>query len=235
MPQWMICFVALMAALGVGWGVAFSQEVPRIPLLYVTGEAQLKVPPDLVIATLGVATEAKSVAEAREQNAVHMQAVIEAVKKLGVAPRDISTTRFTVTPQYEFGEKRNPRIVGYNVSNQITVKLEAIETISELLDAALAAGANTVGNLNFTVKDPRALRSATYDEAVRDARSKAEALAKAAGIRLGDIHLLRESSGSVMPMRREIPMLTASKAETPIESGEVTVQVTVEMQFEITQ
>ncbi|MBI3940384.1 MAG: SIMPL domain-containing protein [Acidobacteria bacterium] len=227
--------LALLAATA---STGSAQEMPRIPLILVTGEAHLNASPDLAIANLGVATQAKTVAEAREQNALRMQAVLEAVRKAGVLPQNISTTHFSVTPQYDYQEKRNPpRIAGYHVGNQITVKLEAIEKISDVLDAALAAGANNVSSLDFTLKDPKKLRIAAYDEAVKDARSKAQALAQAAGVQLGAIHLMRESGGAPMPIRREIGLVAASmaKPETPIESGEITVQVNVEIQFEIRQ
>ncbi|HEY2931695.1 MAG TPA: SIMPL domain-containing protein [Acidobacteriota bacterium] len=217
-----------------------AQEGPvRPPLLYVTGEAQLKAPPDRAVVNLGVETRGKTVAEAREQNAQSMSAVINAVKKLGVPAADITTTRFKVSPQYDYQEKRTPpRIVGYSVSNQVSVKLDQIEKISEVVDAGLAAGANNVAGLDFMLKDPRTLRTTAYRDAVSDARSKATALASAAGVQLGRIYLLRESGGSVIPIRQGVMMeAMAMKASTPtpIESGEITIHVTVEIQFEIKQ
>ncbi|HEY3129204.1 MAG TPA: SIMPL domain-containing protein [Acidobacteriota bacterium] len=218
--------------------IAAAQENPRIPLIYTTGEAKLEVPPDMVVISLGVTTQAKTVAEAREQNSVRMQAVVDAIKQLNIPTANILTTRFNVSPQYDYQEKRNPpRIVGYNVTNQVTVKLEQIEKVSQVVDASLAAGANTVNSLEFTLKDPRGLRRSAYTEAVRDARNKAEALAAAAGVQLGKIYLIRESGGPV-PIRRAYETLAmASKTETPtpIESGQVTIQINVEIQFEIKQ
>ncbi|MBI2822231.1 MAG: SIMPL domain-containing protein [Acidobacteria bacterium] len=220
------------------FGAALAQEPSRIALIYVTGHAEVTAPPDIAVVSLGVTTQAVTVAEAREQNAARMQAVIEAVKKLGVPPQEITTSRFSVTPQYDYREKRNPpRITGYNVSNQIAVRLEAIDKISDVLDGALAAGANDISNLNFTLKDPRKLRVAAYDEAVGDARSKAETLARAAGVQLGEIYLIRESGGVPLPVRRAMAMeaMAVAKTETPVESGEITVQVSVEIQFRIKQ
>lgn len=213
-----------------------GQDSPQAPLIYVTGDAQQKAQPDLAIVNLGVVTQARSVAEARQQNAVRMQAIMDAIRKLGVPAQDISSTRLNVTPQYDYQEKRNPPpIVGYSMSHQVTVRLEDIDKLSDVLDGALAAGANSVNSLDFTLKDARKLRIAAYDEAVRDARSKAEALAKAAGVQLGGIRMLRESGGTVMPLRHQVAMMAGAKFETPIQSGEVTVQVNVEIQFEIKQ
>jgi uncharacterized protein YggE len=235
MRKWMLCLAILIGALSL----ATAQETARTPpLILVNGEAQLTAAPDLVVLTLGVTTQGRGVAEAREQNASRMQAVIDAAKRSSAPPPEISTTRFTVMPQYDYQERRNPpRIAGYSVSNQVTVKLAAIDRISDLLDAALAAGATDIGNLEFTLKDPRKLRMGAYEEAVRTARSKALALALAAGVQLGPVHLIRESGGSLLPMRREIMMTSAAftKADTPVESGEVTVQVNVEIQYEIRQ
>jgi hypothetical protein len=230
-----IGLVLLLAT--TGRGVA-QETTTRTPLIYVTGEARLKAPPDLAIANLGVTTQAKTVADAREQNAQRMQAVVEAVKKTGVPAQAISTSRFSVTPQYDYQEKRTPpRILGYNVSNQITVRLDAIEKISELLDSALAAGANSVNDLDFTLKDMKNLRAAAYDEAVKEARAKAQTLAQAAGVQLGAIHLIRESGGMPIASGRVFAMGAsgARAAETPVETGEITVQASVEMQFEIKQ
>ena len=235
MRKWMLCPAIWIGALSF----AAAQETARTPpLILVNGEAQLTAAPDLVVVTLGVTTQGRGVAEAREQNASRMQAVIDAVKRSSTPSPEISTTRFAVTPQYDYQERRNPpRITGYNVSNQVTVKLAAIDKISDLLDAALAAGATDVGSLEFTLKDSRKLRMEAYEEAVRTARSKAQALAQAAGVQLGPVHLIRESGGSLMPMRREMLMMSApvAKTDTPIESGEVTVQVNVEIQYEIRQ
>ncbi len=230
--------VAFLFTIFFSNNIAAAQDIPRIPLIYTTGEARLEVPPDMVIITLGVTTQAKTVAEAREQNAVRMQAVVDAIKQLSIPAANVSTTRFNVTPQYDYQEKRNPpRIAGYNVTNQVTVKLEQIEKVSQLVDASLTAGANTVNSLEFTLKDTRGLRRSAYTEAVRDARNKAEALASAAGVQLGKIYLIRESGGPV-PVRRgyeTLAMASKTEAPTPIESGQVTIQVTVEIQFEIKQ
>ena len=235
MHKWMLCPVILIGALSL----AAAQETTRTPpLILVNGEAQLTAAPDLVVVTFGVTTQSRGVAEAREQNASRMQAVIDAAKRSSAPPPEISTTRFTVTPQYDYQERRNPpRITGYSVSNQVTVKLAAIDKVSDLLDAALAAGATDVGNLEFTLKDPGKLRIEAYEEAVRAARSKALALASAAGVQLGAVHLIRESGGSLMPMRREMLMMQSAvaKADTPVESGQVTIQVNVEIQYEIRQ
>lgn len=225
--------------LGAVFFVSAQHNSPKIPLIYAMGEARLEIPPDMVIVNLGVMTQAKTVAEARQQNAARMQTAVDAVKKLGIPAQKISTTQFSVAPQYDYSEKRNPpRIVGYNVSNQITIKLEQIEKISDVIDTSLAAGANHVQSLEFTLKDPRALRRSAYTEAVKDARAKAEALADAAGIQLGKVFLLRESGGPI-PIRRAYDQLAmagkAGEASTPIESGMVTVQVSVEVQFEIKQ
>ena len=217
-----------------------AQETDKVALIYVTGEAQVEAPPDLAVVSFGVVTQAKTVAEARAQNAERAEAVIAAIKRVGVPQQQVSTTNFSVTPQYDYEERRNPpRIVGYSVSNQLTVRLEDLDKISDLLDSALAAGANNVGNLSFTLKEPAKLKVTAYEQAVRDAQTRAQALARAAGIQLGKIHLLRESGGSPVPVMRDFAMMAAAapaeKRATPVESGEVTVHVRVEIQYEIKQ
>ena len=235
MRQWIIA-----AAVSIGvFTQGLAQDAAEVPLIYVTGEAEVKAVPDLLIVSLGVATQARTVAEAREQNAQRMQSVTDAVKKLGIPAGDISTSHFAVNPQYDYQERRTPpRIVGYSVSNQATVRLEDIDRASDLLDRALEAGANSIGNLTFTVKDPAKLKVTAYEQAVRDAQSKAQILARAAGVQVGKIHRLRESGGSPVPVMREFALMAAApmeKRDTPIEPGEVTVQVRVEIQFEIRQ
>ncbi len=146
------------------------------------GNAVVSGKAETAILSLGVTTQNASAAEASKENAKKMNAVIEALKKAGVKEDAMSTSDFSIYPEYDYNADYD-KIKGYRVSNQITVKLEEIDKVASCLDTAIAAGANNVNHVSFGMKDGKSQYDQALEAAVGNARAKAELLAKAAGIK----------------------------------------------------
>lgn len=206
------------------------------PGIAVSGSGSAFGEPDIAVLSLGVEAEAAGVAEARSQAAEAMDAMLDALKKGGVASEDIQTTRFSVQPRYDFTERRQI-LVGFTVTNMVTAKIRNIDDTGDLIDAAIEAGGDLarINNLRFTIDDPSALEDEARLEAMAEARSKAETLAQAAGVVLGAPRSISEDGGPV-PIRFEgIVFSDAAYATelvgTSIELGELEVRVNVQLVY----
>ena len=195
----------------------------------VTGEGTVSVPPDMATVHLGVTTQAASAREASDANARRMTALLTTIKGGGVAEGDIQTSALSLQPQ--MGGGNTPRITGFQASNQVTVKVRDLSALSGLLDKTIAAGANDVSGIEFTVSDrSRALDRARKD-AIDDARRKAELYAAAAGAKVGPVATISETTHQppVRPMMRTM----RESASVPIEPGEQKLQVSVTVSYEL--
>jgi uncharacterized protein YggE len=200
----------------------------------VNGTGRVELTPDRAVFTVGVQTMAPSVAAAAQENNARASAIITALKRLGAADRQIRTSQVSIYPQQEQQGGRAPKIVGYQVSNSITVTHEDPAAVGKLLQAAVDAGANSVSGVGFTVSDPARGRDGALQAAFGDARAKAEVLARAAGRTVGRALSIVEG-GAVRP---PVPMLYAEKmavrsAEIPVESGTEEASFTVSVVFEL--
>jgi hypothetical protein len=166
-----------------------------------------------------------------------MGAMVEALTDGGVDEEDIQTTRFSVQPRYDFiGERQELR--GFVVNNITTTKVRSIDDTGALIDAALEAGGDLarVESLSFTIDDPSALEDQARREAVAEARRKAETLAQAGGVELGRPRIISEAGGP-MPIpfdaRAAVDLAQEAVQETPIELGDLEVQVSVQVVYEL--
>lgn len=235
--------LALAAALGAVAVAASActeetviQQPPQATGLSVTGEGRATGSPDVAEVTLGVSHEAASVAEARGRAAEAMTAMIEALKANDVDEKDIQTTVFNIEPQYDFEDGRQ-RLRGYRATNIVTAKIRDIDRTGEVIDAAVTAGGDAaqVQSLRFTIDDPADLQNEARRRAMENAREKAEVLADAGGVELGDVVSVSESiSGFPPPIpfaAREVQ--APATGETPIQPGELEVVVTVTVLYEL--
>ena len=161
----------------------------------VSGQGSVSVRPDIALLNLGVEVNAPTVAEARGQAADAMQAVQDAITGLGVSVEDIQTQYFNIYPQYSYPEREAPQITGFVVSNQAQVKVRSLDSVSDVLDAAIEAGGDNVrvNGVTFTVEDPDEFLADARAEAVQNARAHAQVLADAAGVGLGAPIAINES------------------------------------------
>jgi uncharacterized protein YggE len=211
-----------------------SQVAPmsRPPQIGTTATGEAKITPDRALIDIGVQTRAATAAEAAAENARRVQAVLAALRALGLASEQLSTVNYNVYPETRFEQgDREPRVIGYNVVNSVRAEVRRQEQVGPAIDASLKAGANLVNSLTFYASDPAPARRAALQQAVEKARSDAEALAQAAGGRLGDLLELAtaESMGGPQPLfRRGAAVgMAADAAQTPIEPGQQTLTVTV--------
>jgi uncharacterized protein YggE len=199
--------------------------------LSVSGEGVVSVKPDVAIVQLGVDITNPSVDEAQSMASQQMDAVLNKLKSLGVADKDIRTIQYSIQPQIDY--QKNV-LTGYRVVNVVQVTVRQIDKLGSLLGQAVGSGATTVQGISFTVDDPSKLQAEARDKAIQDAKAKAEQMAKAAGIKLGKVTALSESGGTV-PARQVLAAAapTAMGAEVPISTGESEIRVTVQMVFDI--
>ena len=204
----------------------------------VTGSGTITVKPDIARLSLGVQVTAPTVAVARSKAADAATKVQAALKQKGVADKDITTQSLNISPQYASSPNRTPTITGYLVSNQLQVTVRNIDSTSEVLDAAVAAGGDAVrvNSISFTVDQPEQFLSQAREEAVKNARARAEVLAKAAGITLGAPRSISESTGGeavFAPKAAQAADSGLGAAPTPINPGEQTLKLTVSVVYDI--
>ena len=231
--------VALLAATGVLISTvdAQAQQAQSAPSgrVIVIGESSVSVTPDYALITSGVTTEGKTVKGATDANSKLMAAITTALLDRGIEQKDIQTSRFSIRPVYAPHEPRTePKISGYSVSNQVSVKIRKIGDLGEILDHLVTAGVTDVGNIAFLVSDASKAADQAREAAMADARRKAEVYAHASGIQLGRIEWITEDSGVVAPVQTRAQGASVAMAATvPISAGEDTLRVRVTVGFGI--
>ncbi|MEM7042398.1 MAG: SIMPL domain-containing protein [Pseudomonadota bacterium] len=221
-----LCFLVGVSA-ATSSALAEDDELRRIT---VTGRAQAEAVPDLASLSIGVQTEAGTPGEALSENAERMTAVMKRLKDSGIDDRDLRTSQLGIWPI--FAERRQPReTVGYRASNQLTVTIRDIDRLGTILDQAVADGANSVNGPTFSIADPDPLLAAARDAAVKDAIAKAERLAAAADVELGEV--IRIDEGGGVPILPRQMRAEAMDVSTPIAPGETTIGASVSMTFAI--
>jgi len=203
--------------------------------IHVTGMATVTTSPDIAITQIGVQTFNKEVEPAVDENNRKTDAVIAALRSQGVADKDIRTTSFNIYPQRDYKENTY-EVVGYQVNNTVSATLRDLDSVGKTLQLTIAAGANNISGISFTLDDPEPFRDEARTKAVEDARRRAEGMAEAAGIELGKVISISESSYSgYVVARGESYDVAMAKEEVPIEPGELELTVQVSMVFEIAE
>jgi uncharacterized protein YggE len=218
-----------MFASGLLAAPAMAEDTP--PAISVTGEASVSVPPDLAQIDGGVTTEAKTAREASDTNNAAMGKVLLALKGSGIDEKDFQTSRLSLQPQYAPNRSGPNAIVGYQASNRVTIKLRDVTKVASTIDTLVAAGANNIGGINFMVSAASKLLDDAREQAIADARRKAEVYAKAAGVTLGSpISISEEGAPGPMPYRK---MAAGMAASAPVAQGEETLHVAVSVSWAI--
>ena len=224
---------ALLTAMVLAAGLcpALAQTVaPRT--LTMSGQGEVRAAPDAVDLSAGVTSQAPTAAAALAANTSHMQGVFAALKKLGVADKDMQTSNFSVSPQMTQVPNQPPRLSGYQVDNQVRVHLADVAKLGAALDALVTAGANQMLGIDFTISNPAPLLDQARVQAVADARAKAETYAKAAGVSLGPILSISENENQGPRPVYAAMALRVGKA-VPVAAGEESVNAQVSIVWEI--
>ena len=205
--------------------------------VWVNGTGKVTVTPDVAILSLGIQAQAIDVAQAQAEAAAAMDKVMTALKDAGVAEKDIQTTYFSIYPLTKWdNDKQESIITGYQVTNTVTVKVRKVDQTGSVIDAVAIAGGNLtrVNNISFTVDDPTPYYEQARVKAVADAVAKAKKLADNAGIKLGKVTYITESSNTPSPIYRT-DMAAAPKegSTTPISTGEIDITTNVQITYAI--
>ncbi len=206
------------------------------PVLTVSGSGQSHASPDEATVRLGVLAQATTAREAQDRVNRTAGAILEAIRKLGIAAERIQTSGLNLGPQYAQARSDSPpRITGYQASNSVSVRIDDLAKVGPVIDAGLAAGANNLDGVEFGLRDDGAARAAALTDAVRSARGKAEALAAALRVRLVEIVEVAEGGVAIsqpQPFRGRA-MMTAEAAATPVSAGQVGVDASVTVRWRI--
>ena len=242
-----LIILSVSAAVGifnkVKEGRYIGQDVEVKNTITVTGTGEVYAKPDLAIVSFTVKTEAKSVAEAMEENTEKMNAVIGFMKAEGIEEKDLKTTNFNIYPRYEYYEKEDiemwPRpegqrvLVGYEITQSLQIKIREMESVGDIIQLATGAGANQVGSLNFTIDDQDELKNQAREEAIKEAKEKAQELASQLGIKLIRIQSFSESGGYPYYDYIRSEAVGMGGEAPKIETGENKIEVSVTLTYEI--
>jgi uncharacterized protein len=193
----------------------------------VVGEARISVPPDLAQIDAGVTSEGKTAREASDANNAAMGKVLLALKGTGIDEKDYQTSRLSLQPENSIPKQGVPStIVGYRASNRVMIRLRDVTKVASVIDTMVSAGANDIGGINFMVSQTSKLLDDAREQAIADARRKAEIYARAAGVTLGAPLSITEE-GAAQPLFRARMAMPMAAAPTPIAQGEETLSVSV--------
>ncbi len=224
--------IAITPALAQGVPIG-SASVPDGTLLDVTATGKTTRVPDLATIRAGVVTQASTAAQALSDNAQRMAAVLAALKKAGIEPRDIATANVSLQPQYRYQDNQPPAITGYQATNTVSVRFHDIAKSGSILDALVAQGANQIDGPNLSLDQPDAALDEARVDAVKRARARADLYAKAAGLSVSRILTISEG-GEVAGPQPPMPvfrMAAAKAADTQVLPGESDVTATITVRF----
>lgn len=219
-------FAALLAT------PALADDFPSA--ISVSGEAHVSVAPDLAQIDAGVANDAKTAKEASDANNAAMGKVLLALKGAGIAEKDYQTSRLSLQPQYATNRSGGASpVVGFRASNRVTVKIRDVTKVAGIIDTLVSAGANDIGNISFEVTQSSKLLDEAREQAVADARRKAEIYAKATGVTLGAPLSVSEGGGPVPLFKGRMAAAPMAAGGAAVAPGEETLSVTVNLSWAI--
>lgn len=222
---------------------AGAQTVAAMPVqtisgtvLDVTAEGESHRTPDIATVTAGVVTQAADAAGAMRDTAARMDRVIAALKRAGIADRDLKTASISLQPQYRYENDKPPVITGYQASNNVTVRFRDIGKAGSVLDALVATGANQINGPMLGIDKPDAAMDEARLDAIAKARARAELYARAAGLKVKRILSISEGSVDMprpMPVMMRAQAMMADAPESKILPGEQSLTVSVSVRFEL--
>lgn len=231
--------LALFAAAHPSLASAQASQIQLPPIsgtrLDVSASGEATRVPDVAIISAGVVTRSPTATVAIQENATRMDRVIAALKRAGVADRDIQTSSINLNPEYRYIENQPPNLVGYTANNTVSIRFRDIRNSGKILDALVAEGANQINGPSLTIDKPEAALDEARMNAVANGRARAELYARALGKRVVRVVSVSEGGGGY-PVPPPMPMLErsmAAQADTKIVPGEQKLQVSVSMVFEL--
>ncbi|MCK9542001.1 MAG: SIMPL domain-containing protein [Novosphingobium sp.] len=237
-----------LAAASLGATPVMAQDAGPAPgiarghtLLSVNAEGKSTRTPDVAVFSAGVTSTGKTASEALAANSADMNRVMQALKRAGIADRDIQTSDLSLYPVYASNpprqsdtlEEQAPRIIGYRANNTVSVKQRKLDQYGKVIDTLVTAGANQVNGPSFQMDDPEPALDEARTAAIGTARKRADLYARALGLKVARVLSVSESGGWSPP--RPVAMYARAEAQgaPPISAGQVEANVTVSVQFEL--
>ncbi|MFL5294798.1 MAG: SIMPL domain-containing protein [Phenylobacterium sp.] len=208
----------------------------RATTLDIAAYGEAKVVPDMATINLGVVSEGTTAAAAMAANSAAMARVLASLKTAGIAAKDIQTSNLNLSPKYVYAQNQEPRLTGYQASNDVRVTVHDLARLGPAVDATVSAGANQVNGISFGLNDRAAAEAQARDEAVRAITAKAQQYARATGLRLVRLVSLSEGANVQGPRPGPIPMVQARMAAqsvVAVSPGELNVRVDVTGLYEL--
>lgn len=211
--------------------IAAATNTLPVRQITVIGNGEAKGTPDTASVQLGVQTDAATAREALNANNSQMQSLIAKLKELGIADKDMQTSNLSISPRYD---STGREVTGYQVSNMLSITIREVSKASDLLDQVVDAGANNIWGISFNIDNPTALQQTAREQALTDARARAEAMAKAIGATVGQVLSVTENIGNPSPVMYRAEMAAADTAgSVPVQAGEQTITAQVQVTFEL--
>ena len=225
---------------------AMASPVFAAGSMQITGHGEVTATPDTAYVTSGVTSQGTTAKEALDANTKDMAALIATLKAAGIDSADIQTSGFGVNPNYVYSDQKDangyqlpPKIVGYTVTNGVTVHVRDLTKLGAVLDQAVTVGANTISGINFAVEDPSELYNEARKAAFADAKGKADLYAQAAGVELASLSLISEQQGYNQPpqpyMFKAVAADAVRSAPVPVEVGSLTFSIDVNVNWDLKQ
>ena len=212
---------------------AYADE-PNKRTISLAATGAVKTTPDKVDISTGVTTEGQTARAALDKNTEAMSKVVDGLKAAGIAPKDIQTTNFSISPVYEQRKQGQAAfITGYRVTNKVHITVRDTKKLGDILDKAVSLGANQVGSISFGVSEPESLKDEARKQAMRNAIANAQLYAETAGVELGPVLTIAEEDGGYIPRYAEAAAPMAMAKDVPIEAGTATVQVRLRVTWEL--
>lgn len=227
-----LCLGTLSASIPVA-ASSFPENSSR---LQVTGNAVVTAAPDTAHISLGVETSDSSAEKAAEDNARRMAQIMTTLREMGLTDREISTSGYNIYSYNQIlnrGSDQEVTVTTYNVQNRIEITTKNLEQVGKIVDAAVKAGANQVQGIRFDIADKQELQLQALRNAVKQAHTKAEVMAEAAGVVIGGLVTMNEDYGTYAPMYDSMVMRAQAPgyAETSITPGDVEISARVTVVF----
>ncbi len=237
-----IITAAIVSALVLGMTICLTDNIsaaapaaeePPQRTITVTGEGSVTLDVDTASIAIGVQSEDKEASKAVAANTSQAKQVLERLKQAGIDDKDIQTANFTVYPRQQYDAEGKPTETTYVVENTVYVKVRNLEKIGEILDSVIKAGANNIHSIQFDVADKTSAFQKALENAIQDARVKAEVVAKASNVKLGPVYSVQVIGENIPTMygRGMLQAAAPADAKVPISGGQTEITATVTVVF----
>ena len=225
-------------------GSALAQSALTPGTISLVGNGEVAATPDMAIVSSGVVSHGKTARDALDANTLAMNQIFAVLLEANIEQKDIQTSGFSVRPQYRYSDQRDangyqlpPRILGYEVSNTLTVRVRNLDDLGQLLDRAVSVGSNQINSISFAVTDTAPLLNEARRSAMADAIAKAQLYAEAAGVSLGNIMSISEGSPITAPQPQVVMMarMAEDSGPVPVAAGELSFSKQVSVVWQLAQ